>query len=159
MLEQKIESFIEETLTGDTKNNAIEFVVCLRSNEMLFERFIKDYWEDKLYWLVEYEGVSVCHILINGYEEGHWTIWSDESDSNSFEDFPLDEHLKEIAWKNVDFCGNCGYCTGGTHKTVFGKEFDNVCRTTMIFSNPNAETLEFMKKMVLIRKHDIIANI
>ncbi len=107
MLEQKIESFIEETLTGDTKNNAIDFVACLRSNE----------------------------------------------------DFPLDEHLKEIAWKNVDFCGNCGYCTGGTHKTVFGKEFDNVCRTTMIFSNPNAETLEFMKKMVLIRKHDIIANI
>ncbi len=126
---------------------------------MLFERFIKGYWEDKLYWLVDYKGVSVCHILINGYEEGHWTIWSDESDSNSFEDFPLDEHLKEIAWKNVDFCGNCGYCTGGTHKTVFGKEFDNVCRTTMIFSNPNAETLEFMKKMVLIRKHDIIANI
>ena len=98
----------------------------------------------------------------SGSEEAFapWTIWSDDSDSNWFEDFPLDDHAKEIAWKNVDICGNCGGCDnpGGSRKTIFGKEFNNVCRTTMRFINPDIEALECVKKMVEIRKNDIHGN-
>jgi hypothetical protein len=68
----------------------------------------------------------------------------------------LDENIKEIAWLNVDFCGNCGYCTGGRCKMIFGKEFTNVCGTTFRFTDPDVETLGCMKKLVEIRKNGIL---
>lgn len=159
MSEQKIENIIGEVLTGEAQKNALEFVAYLRANEMLFERG-NGYWENQLYWLIKYKNEYVCFILINGTgtEEKFkpWTIWSDDSDSNWFENFPLNEHMKEIAWKYIDFCGNCGSCSGGTRKTIFEKEFNNVCRTTMRFIDPDTETVELMIKMVDIRKSDIL---
>jgi hypothetical protein len=162
MSEQRIEDIIDEVLTMDIHKNAFEFVAYLRAGEMLFERG-KGYWEDKFYWMIKYKDEYVCFILINGSEEKNepWIIWSDDSDSNWFADFPLDERMKEIAWKNVDICGNCGGCNnpGGTSKTIFKKEFDNVCRTTMRFINPDVEALECLKKMIEIRKNDILRKI
>ena len=163
MSEQKIENSIGEILTGDTQKNALEFASFLRASEMLLERG-KDYWEDKHYWMIKYKDEYVCFILVGSEDKTEpesWIVWSDDSDSNWFANFPLDEHMKEIAWKNVDICGNCGGCKsrknpGGTRKTIFGKEFDNVCITTMSFTNPDAETLECIKKMVEIRKNDIL---
>lgn len=158
MHEKEIEGYISETLTGTTQKSALEFASHLRVNEMEFERCQNGYWQDKLYWFVKYKTEYVCFILINGYKEKEWTIWSDDSSSNCFEDFPLDENLKEIAWENVDLCGNCGSCSGGTYKKIIGKEFDNVCGTTFRFANPNVLALEFIKKMVVIRKNDILRN-
>lgn len=162
MPEQRIEKYIGEVLAGDAQKNALEFVAYLRAGEMLFERG-KGYWNSKLYWIITFQNEIVCFILLNGsgVEEvfAPWTIWSDDSGSNWFEDFPLDEHMKEIAWKYVDSCGNCGSCSDqGMHKTIFGKEFRNVCCTTMRFINPDVEAIECLKKMVEIRKHDILSN-
>ena len=164
MPEQQIENYIADVLTGDAQKNALGFATYLRASEMQFERGT-GYWEDKLYWLIKYKTDYVCFILINGSEDRSepegWVIWSDDSGSNWFEDFPLDEHMKEIAWKHVDICGNCGDCgnPGGSRKTIFGKEFNNVCRTTMRFINPDVEALECAKKMVELRKNDILGNI
>ena len=161
MFEQRIDEIIGEVLIGDAQKNALEFIAYLTSNEMQFER-AKGYWEDKYYWVIWYKDKIVCFILISSEDKTDpesWIIWSDDSDSDWFADFPLDEHIKEIFWENIDICGNCGYCSGGTHKMIFGKEFDNVCRTTMRFDNPNAETLKCVKKMVEIRKNDIFRNI
>jgi len=162
MPEQQIENFISEILTADAQKNALEFTSYLRASEMQFERG-KGYWEGKLYWVITYKDETVCYILIGAEEKpgpGPWIIWSDDSGSNCFADFPLDEQLKKVAWKNVDICGNCGGCgnPGGTRKTIFGKEFNNVCRTTMRFTNPDGEALECVKKMVEIRKSDILKN-
>jgi hypothetical protein len=164
MLEQRIENSIGEVLTGDMEKNALEFASFLRACEMLFER-AKGYWEDKHYWMIKYKNEFVCFILVGSEgktEPESWIIWSDDSDSNWFADFPVDERIKEIAWKNVDICGgNCGGCNkpGGTHKIIFKKEFNNVCRTTFKFINPDIETLECIKKLVEIRKNDIHRNI
>ena len=160
MFEQKIEDFIGEFLTEDTQRNALDFAAFLRANEMLFDRGT-GYWDDKLYWDVKINGKIVCSIFINGLknEPDDWTIWSDDSELTWYTDFPLDDRMKEIAWKNVDFCGNCGYCMGGTRKNIFGKEFDNVCRRTLVFSNPDVETLVLLKKVVEISKDDILKNI
>ena len=66
--------------------------------------------------------------------------------------------MKGIVWKNVDFCGHCsGICDGGTHKTIFGKEFNNVCRTAFRFDIPSAEAAESAKRLVELRKNDIEA--
>lgn len=162
MPEHRIENFIGEVLTADAQRNALEFTAYLRTNEMLFERGT-GYWEDKLYWDVKVKGKIVCSIFINGSENKNepdgWIIWTDDSNLTWYADFPMDDRMKEIAWRNVDFCGNCGYCTGGTTKNIFGKEFDNVCRRTMIFINPDVETLVCVKKVVEISKDNILKNI
>ncbi|GHV36295.1 hypothetical protein FACS18949_15540 [Clostridia bacterium] len=131
-----------------------ELAAHLRSLGMSFERG-KDYWADKLYWVVNYKGESVCYVLLNDEAVEPWTIWSDDSGSDWFESYPLDVQTKEIAWEHVDFCGNCGSCDGGTTKTIFGKAFDNVCRTTFRLDNPTAKAVECVKKLMEIRKIDI----
>jgi hypothetical protein len=163
--EQRIENYIFDVLIGDTQKNALDFVAYLRANEMLFEKG-KGYWEDKLYWMIKYKDEYVCFILVNGYgsvgdktEPEGWIIWSDDSGSNWFENFHLDDYIKKIAWDNVDFCAKCGSCSGGTSKTIFGKAFDKICRTTFRFNNPDVQALKCVKKMVELRKNDILRNI
>ncbi|MCL2189957.1 MAG: hypothetical protein FWC16_13350 [Defluviitaleaceae bacterium] len=160
MSEQSIDYFINETLTREAQKNALNFTAYLRTDGLLFERCLYGFWEDKLYWIVKYKGETVCQIFVNGYEEGGWVVWSDDSGINSFKDFPLDEHTKEIAWMNVGFCGKGGCCNEmGTRQLVFGKEYENVCLAILRFDNPNAEAVACLKKMVEIRKADIVRNI
>jgi hypothetical protein len=160
MPEQEIEYFISKTLMGEAQNNALGFTAYLRANALLFERCLNGFWEDKLYWVVKYKDETVCQIFVNGYEEGHWVVWSDDSGANPFSDSPLDEQTKEVAWKNVGHCGGGGCCRDtGTRKVIFGKEFDNVCLAILRFDNPNADAVECMKKIVEIRKNDIHENV
>jgi hypothetical protein len=163
MNEEIIKNHIVDVLTRESQKNALDFVAYLRVQEMLFEKGT-GYWEDKRYWMIKYKDEYVCFILVNGYgsvrhqdEPEGWIIWSDDRGKvDWFADSPLDEHTKEIAWANVDFCGHCGgSCDGGFHKTIFGKEFDSVCNTTFRFDNPDAETVECLKKLVKLRKNDI----
>jgi hypothetical protein len=163
MSEQKIEDFIGEVLTGDAQKLALDFVACLRAQEMQFERGT-GYWEDKRYWTIKYKDEYVCFILVNGYgsvrhqdEPEGWIIWSDDSGKvDWFADSPLDEHTKEIAWANVDFCGHCGgSCDGGFHKTIFGNEYDNVCNTTFRFDNPDEDVLGCVIKLFELRENGI----
>jgi hypothetical protein len=85
-------------------------------------------------------------------------LWSDDSPKNSYANAMLDTQTKEVAWQHVDIFGNCGGCgnPGGSHKTILGKEFDNVCITTFRFDNPNAEEIECIKKLIQIRIKDIV---
>lgn len=163
MSEWKIEDCIRNLLTEDTQKNALDFVDYLKVNEMTFERG-KGYWENQFYWLIKYQKEYVCFILIDGKDSEEkfapLTVWSDDSDSNWFTDSIPDEHIKKIAWEHVDFCENCGGdCRPGKHKIIFGKEFSNVCRTTMRFINPDFAEWECVKKMVEIRKNDILKKI
>jgi len=163
----KIEDIILESLTGDAQKNALSFITYLSACDMQFE---KDggYWSDKLYWCITYKGESVCYILIFSQASSvdstdPWVVWTDDSGSKCFADYPLDDITKNIAWKNIDFCGNvngdCGGCAGRIRKIIFGKEFDNVCGTTFRFSNPNTDAVDCAKKLIEIRKKDIEKSI
>ncbi|GHV17076.1 hypothetical protein FACS18949_13880 [Clostridia bacterium] len=98
--------------------------------------------------------------MINGFEErAHkddaegWIVFSDDSGTNSFEDYLIDEQTKQIAWENVDYCGHCGgIYEGGKHKTVFEKKFDKVCKTIFRFNNPDFETKD--NKILLPQRRD-----
>jgi len=160
IMPKQIENVINLILNNDAQKNALNFVKYLRSNDMEFDRG-KGYWEDKSYWMIKYKGKYVCFILIGGDEEkdSSWTIWSDDSGSVWFEGYSLNEYTKKIAHANIDFCGNCGSCSGGTSKTIFGKIFDNVCRTTFRFDNPDYEAVACTKKLVEIRKNDICEKV
>ncbi|MDE7202576.1 MAG: hypothetical protein K2O91_11915 [Lachnospiraceae bacterium] len=71
----------------------------------------------------------------------------------------MEEEVKNIAWKYVDHCGNCGSCGGGKQKIVFGKRFERVCGCTFRIDNPMATDLPFLKKMVELRKNDILNKV
>ncbi|MCL2495051.1 MAG: hypothetical protein FWE98_05280 [Oscillospiraceae bacterium] len=153
-----IKRAIKSNLRGGNLQNALDFVAYLKAQGMSFVRG-KGYWADKLYFLVKHKNEFVCFILIGAEYPGEapdrWMLWA--NDSASYADFPLEGHLKEIAWANVDVCGSCGYCAGGTRRPIFGKEFEKVCLAPMCFTNPDEKTLAFMKKIVDIRKNDITA--
>ncbi|MCL2004328.1 MAG: hypothetical protein FWG72_10080 [Oscillospiraceae bacterium] len=150
-------NYIGNTLAGDARKNAAGFFEYLLENGLQLERG-QGYWADKLYYMVKHNGEYACFILINSGEDTTepvgWVIWIDGNRSDLFSDDIPDERLKAIAWKHIDICGNCGGCDnpGGSRKVIFGKEFDNVCVTPMRFDNPNAETIECVKKLIDIRR-------
>ena len=162
-MNRKIEDVVKELLKEETQKAAFHFIDFLRDNEVPIE-------ESENYWEVKYNGQILCYIFINGLDDlpGPWTIWSDqvpgtwaawpcETHSGEYVDFPIDEHIRETAWKNVNYCGSCGgKCSPGRNKIILGKEFEKVCNSAMSFTNPNMEALECAKKMVEIRMKDIL---
>ena len=74
----RIDDYIRNTLTGEARKTAIDFLNFLLNGDFQFERG-KGYWADKLYWMVKYKDEYVCFVLINGDENGQWVVWSDDS--------------------------------------------------------------------------------
>ena len=156
-----IEEAITQELIGDNQKKTLDFVSFLRTNEMEFHRG-DGYWANQYYWSVRYMGKDVCYILVNGTGEekdsAPLAVWSETSDSSDgawYENNPLDERMRKIAWENVDFCAKCSPgspCYGGVRKTVFGKEFNGVCRCTFRFDNPGDDELECLRNLIEIRK-------
>lgn len=153
---KQIETYIEENLCGKDAETALNFVSFLRANNC---EFIKDngYWKDKIYFIIKLHDKCICFIAIKDPDEkdNRWTVWSDDIDSVVFDLSVMDDELKEIAWNHVDRCGNCGSCGGGRHKTIFGKEYNDVCGCTFRFDNPDADDLKFLCKMVEIQVGEI----
>jgi hypothetical protein len=162
-----IENAVIQELNGDDQRRTLDFVAFLYSNGMQFTR-CGGYWANQYYWCVRYENEDVCYILVNGkgVEAASaplaiWSETSDTSDSAWYEDFPLDERIKEIAWDNVDICAKCSPgspCYGGKCKTVFGRKFSNLCRCTFRFDKPDDKEIECVKKLIGIRKAILCAN-
>jgi len=163
MSKEKIEANINEVLKDSTQENALDFIAYLGTDDM-------EYVHSDFCWDVKYKGESVCFIMIGGFEDKHlshwviwsdqvpgtWTSWADGDKNDEYVDFPVDEHIKEIAWANVNKCGQCGgKCSPGRRKTVLGKAFDNLCQSAMVFTNPDTEALDCAKKMIDARKGDI----
>ena len=147
MTNKKIEDVFNEVLIGDTLKNALDFVGFLDENE------ITQTGQHEWY----YKGKCACYIDTRN-ESHSWIVWTEGDYHSEHESFPIDERTKEISWANVMKCGNCKdvNCSGKA-KVIFGKEFTNVCnadgvRMTFMFTNPDAETLECAKKLVLMRK-------
>ena len=160
MNERIIQDYICQELSLDDQKIALDFVDYLKKAGM---EFVKDngYWKDKIYYLIKFHGECVCFIAIKDPDEkdNYWTIWSDDMGSKWLKETPMEKEIIESAWHHIDFCGKCGSCSGGRHKVIFGKEFDNVCECTFRIDNPNQDDLLFMKKMVQIRKKEILSSI
>lgn len=145
---RQIEEYICENLAGGAKETALEFVAFLREKGIEFYKDNSLCWRDKIYYWLKDENKCVAFVAIRDPEEPDhlWTVWSD--DSTDFCQGDIDSEMKNIAWKHIDFCGHCGSCGGGRKKTVFGKDFDGVCRCTFRIDNPDQGDLPLMKKMI-----------
>ena len=102
--------------------------------------------------------MSVCFIAIKDPDEPDnlWTIWSD--DSSAYEDASISDEIKNIGWRYVDHCGNCGSCGGGKEKNIFGKSFPQVCGCTFRIDNAMQEDLPFLKTMIDLRIKELLRN-
>jgi len=148
---RSIEDIFGEVLTGDVLKNALDFMEFLGANEVTQTGQHEWYYKDG----------CVCYIDTRN-ERHSWIVWTEGDYSNECEGFPIDERTKEIAWANVMKCGNCNDVDcSGKEKIIFGKEFTNICNAdnvnmTFMFTNPDAETLECVKKLILMRKNFIV---
>ncbi len=154
-----IHSHISTISDKAVKNIALDFISFLIDNDMKFER-AGGYWKNQSYWYVKYNDEYVCFILINGIGDEErfapLTVWTDDSNSHWYGDCNLQDSIKNIAVRHIDICEKCGACSGGTVKNIFGKQYDNVCRTAFRFINPDSYELKCLKKLILLRKSDII---
>lgn len=153
-----ITEYINDNLNGEAKQTALKFVAFLKSKHLTFNKDTCECWKDKIYYWVKFNDECVCFIAIADPDEPEnlWTVWSDES--RLYEDYEVSEEIKTIAWKNIDFCGDCGSCGGSKSKKVFGKTFDRVCGCTFRIDNPTAKDIPFLEKMVEIKIKDICGS-
>ena len=152
---KKMEEAFNEFLAGDDLKNALDFAEFLRINGIT--------QADQ--HAMHYEGKCVCYLDTRN-EHHSWIVWTEGDYSSEHPIFPIDERTKEIASANVMKCGNCDGvdCSPGKTKMIFGKEFTNICNAdnvnmTFMFTNPDDETLECVKKLILLRKNIIVNHI
>ena len=158
-----IEDAIGEILKGDAQKNALDLAGHIRAGEGAGDFSIgKLNEEDHSFWVAKKKGENVCCVLMNGSNPESFTVWVCGDDIGGRAGAAVDGQTKEAAWANVFFpCGSCGSgCSPESRrKTVFGKNFDDVCTAelgvAMQFENPDGDTLDFVKKIVDVRKSDI----
>lgn len=156
MAYNRIEDYIENNLYGEMKETALNFIEFLRANGLTFFKDNCDCWKNKIYYWVKFNEECVCFIAIKDPDEPDnlWTIQSD--DSSAYEDASVSDEIKNVGWQYVDNCGNCGSCSGGKEKVVFGKSFPRVCGCTFRIDNATQEDLPFLKTMVELKQKEII---
>jgi len=146
-MHETIEDNIKDVLSGDLLKNALDFVTYLRESGMTPDG-------NRFYYM----GEMTCIIIWKKDKtnpSGEWFIC--DCPIHGQEGFPIDESVKEYAQANVSICRNCGcdHEARGVTKTIFGKEFNNLCSSEVIFVNPDAEGLEKIKMLMELWKHII----
>jgi len=141
----KIEDDLTAALSGADQKNALDFIAYMKANGMMTHAEHTSAFEYKGEWVC-----IVCIIPIDGVPG--WTIF-DNPLTSKFDDFPVDEHLKEFAWAHVNICTSCGGSAGcgsqpGRNKTILGKEFANVCTSDVAFWSPDADALSKIMQMI-----------
>ena len=165
MSNKMIEDAINVLLKGDAQKNALDLVAHIREGGTPGKKTggitVVQWDENEFMWFVKNEEEIVDLIYISGIDDdivcpGPWTVWIRGDHIGEHEDGPVDDQTKEVAWAHVAICKPCSDdCNRGCQKIIFGKEFAKVCPDTLIFSNPDAETLSYIKKIREIRNNDI----
>jgi hypothetical protein len=154
MFEQKkltIEDDVKNSdLSENLKNNIMKFVVFLTENKFSIESE-----DDGNGWKIIYMNECIGHMNFTNVG-----IWIDKSGFGS--SGSADDVLKETTWAHVRICEyfstggkQCG-CGNqpGFNKTIFGKEYKNLCFSLLEFINLDAKTLDNIKKLMLLFKQN-----
>ena len=146
--ELTFEEKIMETLNGDTQKNALNFATFLKANNLS---------TGENHSTIVFNGDVLAWMHMDGKPDlpGPWTIWPDLIGTVP-DGFIFDEKMIEVAWQNINICASCGGgCSPGNKKSIFGKDFDNVCGAILAFTDPGCESLECIKKLMEMRKYVI----
>ena len=155
----KIEEEIIAQLGGDLQKNALDFIAYLKESGMTPDATHSSAFRYFDKW--------VCILIIMPIDgKIGWTIFDNPLCGREY-DLPVDDDLKEFAWKHVNIC--CHFTSGGKycgcgnqpgkHATIFGKEFDNVCTSEVAFSNPDAGALKKIVRLIDAWKDHVVEEI
>ena len=149
---QKFENEINNSLRGDKLKIATDFVTYMKTNGMTAHA--------EHVGAFEYKGQWVCIACIIPMDGEPTMVIFDNPLTKHFDDFPLDESLKDFAWAHVNVCTSCGGSSGcgsqpGQTKMILGKEFTNLCTSEVAFWNPNTEALGKILQMVGLWKEQV----
>ena len=141
-----IENEVENSgLSGHMQKHMLSFVVFLKDNGFSVESE-----DDGNGWKIIHMDECVGHMNFTNVG-----IWIDTCD---FGNSSADDVLKESTWAHVRRCEHvrsggkkCGCGSQpGFNKTIFGKQYENLCFAHLEFTNPDAKALENIKKLMLL---------
>jgi len=143
----KIEETINDKLIDRSRENALNFVNFLRECNITNERNDFQLYRDE----------EVCSFMFFGKKL--WYIgWSNSDITDGDNTNVCKELIKFARAKRYE----CKKCEGdgcnknpGGIKKIFGKEYQNLCNSTVLFRCPSGETLEKIKQLVQYRIRDI----
>jgi len=156
MPEKQIENVINEKLTGDAQQNALDLITFMRENGFSFEGFDAG---NEVRWDPVYNGRGVGCIAVaeermlkEGVSIALWLglDWR-------LDDMSADDELKEFAWAHVVNCpqGPCNppYCENSKNRwSIFGKAHESVCHAPLAFFKTDDEALGSIKKLLQMSK-------
>ena len=149
------EDAVRRRLNGDAQKIALDFAVFMRENVFLSVKDVE--------WSMKYNGHNFgCFTIakMTGAEKDELWIWFGlDCDFDSCG--PADDALKEAAWAHVAICPQRNYCSGFCKASqnqwkIFGKEYKSACHAPLAFCNPDAKTMEYVKKLMLMLKNNSI---
>ena len=140
---KSIESNLKENLSGDVLTNALDFVTYLKNMGMTADDGARFCYKDEL----------MCIIITfknDNNPSGEWFIC--DCPFREHDGFPIDESIKSFVQANIqkckgDSCG-CDHKERGATKMIFGKEYDNLCSSEIMFNNPDSEALKKIKVLM-----------
>ena len=151
---QRIEEIAASLLNEDKLKSFLEFYDFLKSNKLGIGK-------SGYRWAVKYKNKRICSIR---FDEDLWAInyFNLHASDKWFDKFEkyLTVELKNFILRNINTTGKCcvmGQCNSRENRIILGKKFtDRVCACgPIILHNPNGETLEYAKELVLMAKKAI----
>jgi AraC-like DNA-binding protein len=154
---------INEKLEGDELRNVMDFINFCYENDLPINANKKvDGWA-----VGGIDGRSIGFLHVHFGNETTWTLYSKHCDfETKYCDFDSEETkgLKDFVWKHVYYCRQekchdgykkCGGYDGRYSETIFGKRFEKLCHSPLVFYSPSAEDLVNIKKLfkILADKH------
>jgi len=138
---KSIESNLKENLSGDALTNALDFVTYLKNMGMTADDGARFCYKDELMCII---------IAFKNDTSSGWFIC--DCPFREHDGFTIDESIKSFVQANIqkckgDSCG-CDHGERGATKMIFGKEYDNLCSSEIMFYNPDAEALKKIKVLM-----------
>jgi len=139
------EDEIRASLSGDLQKNALDYIAYMNENGLSPSTPGSNAFESA--------GEYVCQMCIYPVDDIlGWTIFIGGYDDilcrSEYQNYPIDEELREFAWGHMNACKNCGCGTEpGKRVMLFGQECNNLCSAIWSISNPDGEDLELTKRL------------
>ena len=152
-IKPKIEEIIPEHLDGEVKQSLYELLEFCRTNRIRYP------WSATNIWKLQLKGKTIGMIYIGKYpcQRGNITknFWYTHINIEPiFNEFIIKENLTEIIHKNVIPCAHGQKSCNPGKSVIFGKEFHGA--HGILYKNPDAESLDCMKKLLQFKVNFII---
>jgi hypothetical protein len=155
-IKPNIEDVILESLDGNKRTAALDFVAYMRENKMTLR------WAGFTNaWKAMYKGKCICYVRLKGNSdcvEKTWVITLWLTYIEEYKESIMHEKLQNVVWDNVFNCLFCRTpCHGsppGTDIILLGKEIKSVCsnRQPVWAYDPDQATISGIKRLLQLEQ-------